>query len=112
MAKSKGTTTTTFEKVGDNIAAHVLNVSGGRSNPYTMTVKKNTQGRGASPTGKSSIRGSSMIHEANGPKCHIVATLYKANAAEAGLQTRNVRILRAVMGDQAFQPGAYGKTGY
>src|SRR5260370_40680976 len=107
---AKNATTTSFEKVGDNIAAHVLNMSG-NSSPYTMTKPKNTQGRGKSPTGKSAIRGHSMIHEANGPKCHIVATLYKANAAEAGKQTRNVRLLPAVMGERAFKPGAYGKAG-
>lgn len=110
MAKKTGSTTTSFEKMGDNIASNVLNMSG-KSSPYTMTRPKNTQGRGASPTGKSAIRGSTMIHEANGPACTIKATLYKANAAEASATQRNVRLLPAVMGEQAFKPGSYGKAG-
>lgn len=110
MAKT-GSTTTTFEKMGEDIAKNVLNPSGVRNNPYVMVRPKNTQGRGKSPTGRSAIRGSTMIHEANGPACTVKATLYKANAAEASATQRNVRTLPAVMGDRAFQPARYGKTG-
>src|ERR1700683_2554440 len=95
------TTSTTFEKVGDNIGKHVLNMS--RGSRYTMTEAKKTEGRGSSPTGTSGQRSTSMIHEANGPKCHIDQKLYKSNAADAGMQTRNVRIMKAAVGDNDFR---------
>jgi len=101
MAKSDSTTTT-FPKVGDNIAKHVMNMSR-RPSPYTTLEPKKTEGRGASPTGRKANRGATMIHEANGPKCHIDQVLYKANAPEAGMQMRNVRLMKPAMGDQDFR---------
>jgi hypothetical protein len=90
--------TTSFAKMGDEgIPSSVVNMSGQRS-PYTQTVPKKTQGRGASPTGKKVNRGQSMIHEANGPACKIVTTLYKANAASANDTQRNVKYMPPAMG--------------
>lgn len=106
MAKSK--ITTTFEKMGDNMA-HVMNLSGVPS-PYTMSQPKKGGGVRVQNSGTNAIKGRTMIHEANGPACKIKATLYEKNAAEAGLQTRNIRILPSAMGDRDFQPGAYGKV--
>lgn len=81
-----------FPTMGDSLIDNLINVSGNRS-PYTSTVAKKTQGRGASPTGKAAVRGKSMIHEAHGPRFHISATLYKANAAEASSTQRNTVML-------------------
>jgi hypothetical protein len=106
MAKSKtGSTTTTFEKMGDDFGAHVMNLSGAPS-PYTQKTATRP-GKKVQPSGKASTRGSSMINEANGPACTIKATLYAANAAAAGEQTRNVRILPSAIG---FDPRAYNSA--
>jgi hypothetical protein len=86
--------------MGDNIGKNVLNMSRGSRN--TITVAKGTQGRGKSPTGTTGHRSSTMIHEANGPACTIKATLYKQNAAEAGLQQRNVRTMPSAIGNRDF----------
>jgi hypothetical protein len=108
MAKT-GSTTTTFEKMGDNIGASVMNMS--RGSRYTMSVAKKTEGRGSSPTGTTGKRSSTVIHEANGPKCHIDQTLYKANAADAGAQGRNVKIMKAAVGDTDFRSRSMYKQG-
>lgn len=69
---------------------------------YTISEPKKTMGRGASPTGTAGKKGRSMIHEANGPACHVSATLYKRNAAEASATERNVRILPSAIGNRDF----------
>lgn len=102
-------TTTTFEKMGDNIGKSVLNMS--RGSRYTMSIDKKTEGRGSSPTGTTGKRSSTVIHEANGPKCHIDQTLYKANAADAGAQTRNVKIMKPAIGDRDFRSRSTYKQG-
>ena len=81
-----------FPKVGEDVASHVMNLSGQRS-PYTTTVGKKTMGRGSSPTGRYAKRGSSLIHEAHGPCFHIKATLYAQNAAAASDVERHVKIV-------------------
>jgi hypothetical protein len=82
-----------FPTVGDNVIAHVMGSSSARSSRYTTTVAKKTGGRGASPTGTTGSRSNTKISNANGPKCHIQTTLYKANAAQASATTRNVKIM-------------------
>ena len=95
MAKNSSTTTS-FPTMGEEIPHSIMNLSGNRS-PYTTTVSKKTMGRGSSPTGKYTYRGQSLINEAHGPRCHIVATLYAPNAAEASATQRNTRILPNVI---------------
>lgn len=99
MAKTE---TTSFEKMGDGWMGHVVNASGQRSS-YTTPVGRKSGGRSVQPSGTAAKRGSSMIHEANGPACTIKATLYKANAAEAGLQTRNVKLMKSATGSRDFR---------
>lgn len=81
-----------FPKMGDELAEHLINVSGNRS-PYTQTIGKKTMGRGASPTGRAKVRGRTMINEAHGPRFHISTTLYRQNAAEASATQRNTVVL-------------------
>lgn len=112
MAKTKGTTTTTFEKVGDSIPSHVLNLSGAPS-PYTMSTPVKRGGKSVQPSGTKANRGRTMIKEANGPACTIVATLYKKNAVEANDLTRGIRVLPSAVGDRDFAPHDYNKaSGY
>jgi hypothetical protein len=95
-------TTTSFPKMGDEwITDNLINCSGDRS-PYTITVGKKTQGRGASPTGVKKNRGASMINEAHGPTFRPVTTLYAQNAAEASATQRNTRIVPSALGDRDF----------
>lgn len=112
MAKSKSNTTTTFEKVGDNIVSHALNLSGAPS-PYTTRTPIKRGGKSVQVSGTKSNRSATMIHEANGPACKIVATLYKKNAAAASDVTRSIRILPSAVGDRDFKPHDYNKaSGY
>lgn len=92
------TSTSNFPTVGDSVLAYVGTGAACRTSKYTIAVPKQTMGRGSSPTGKKANRSSSLIHEANGPKCTIVATLYKANAASANDTERNVRIMPSATG--------------
>lgn len=96
-----GGTTTHFEKMGESLVQNVVNLSSERS-PYTTTVPRKTQGRGASPTGVKKNKGAYQIREAHGPQFHISATLYAANAAEASTTQRNTRVMRAAVGDRDF----------
>jgi hypothetical protein len=90
--------------VGDNVLGYVGSGRPSRpSSSHTTAVAKATMGRGSSPTGKKTNRGNTQISEANGPKCKIVSKLYEANAADAGLQTRNIRILPSAAGVTDFQ---------
>lgn len=96
--------TTSFEKMGDEgIPKSVVNMSGDRS-AYTKLVGRKTEGRGSDPgIGTKKNRGRTMISEAHGPTFRPVATLYKANAAEASATQRNTRIMPAAMGERAFR---------
>lgn len=85
-----------FPTMGDSLVKSVLNLSGKRS-PYTKTMPKGTMGRGSSPTGKYAYRSHTMIHEANGPHCHVQATLYKANSSEANDTLRNTKMMPKAM---------------
>jgi hypothetical protein len=94
MAKSN--TTTEFPKMGDSIPKSVCNLSG-QSSRYTTLVKKGGSSGGSAPSKTANHRSSVMIHEANGPKFTPVATLYKANAADAGKQLRNVKMMKSTI---------------
>jgi hypothetical protein len=91
-----------FPTVGDSVLSYVGSGACAKKSKYTKLVAKETMGKGKSPTGKAAIRGSSKINEANGPKCQVVAKLYKANAADAGMQTRNIRIMPSCCGVSDF----------
>ena len=73
-----------------------------KASKYTMSTPKGTLGRGSSPTGSSGIRGSSLIHNADGPKCHIVATLYKPNASEASMTQKRTYTVPSKAGTGDF----------
>lgn len=84
--------TTSFPKMGDSLASNVMNLSGNRS-PYTKTMPRRNKA-GKSPIGSTGgTKKHTKINEANGPRCTVKFTLYAANAAEAGKQTRNVRMM-------------------
>lgn len=85
-------TTTSFPKMGDSLIHNVMNLSGQRS-PYTKTMpRKNKAGK--SPIGSTGgTKKHTLIKEANGPRCTVKFTLYANNAADAGKQTRNVRMM-------------------
>lgn len=90
-------TKTAFPTVGDSVLSYVG--SGACTHPQRGKLEaKGTMGRGASPTGTKSDRGATLIHEAMGPKCSIVAKLYQANAAESSATERNVRIMPSAVG--------------
>lgn len=68
------TSTSTFPKMGDDGMASVVNMSGNRS-AYTMPVgRKGPMNDDIGGGNGSARRSASMIHEANGPACTIVAT--------------------------------------
>ena len=89
-----------FPTMGEEVAHHVMNMS--RGTRYTKTVARQTMGRGSSPTGRKVNRGSTMIKEANGPCCTVKATLYAANAPDAGKQLRNVHMMPTAVGNRDF----------
>ena len=91
-----------FPTVGDSVLSYVG--CAGMMKPTRGTkVGKNTMGRGNSPTGTMGYKSNHKIQEANGPKCQVVATLYKANAPEASAQMRNVRLMPSATGTGDFQ---------
>lgn len=91
-----------FPVMGEGVAEHIMNMSRKRSS-YTTMVAKKTMGRGKSPTGSTGgVRGSTLIHEANGPACCVKATLYKQNAAEASMTERNTKLVPSAVGNRDF----------
>jgi hypothetical protein len=93
------TTTTQFPKMGDNGMADVVNMSGQRS-PYTMPeARKGPTTPDMGGGGGSARRSPTMIHEANGPACTIVAT--RGQAPEYPGTGRALRTMpsRAGVGD-------------
>lgn len=97
-----GKTTTSFPTVGDSVLSYVGNGGAAKRSGYTIEMPVNTMGKGSSPTGTTGKRGSTMIHEADGPKCTITGTLYSANSAEASATQRNVRIMPSISGVSDF----------
>ena len=94
--------TGSFPTVGDSVLAYVGKGAASRPKRGRLEAKQ-TMGRGSSPTGTVGKRSNYKIKEANGPKCHVVSKLYAANAADAGLQTRNVKIVHSAAGVTDFQ---------
>ena len=86
-----------FPTVGDSVLSYVARGGCGKPNKGKL-VAKGTEGRGKSPTGTMASRSSTKIHEAQGPRCTVKATLYKSNAAEASQTQRNVRIMPSAAG--------------
>lgn len=111
MAKTNVTNSASdFPTVGESVVQHVCNLSG-KSSKYTMVTPKKTMGRGASPIGATGgVKSHSMIHEAHGPAFTVKATLYKANAAEASMTMRNVRVVPTVVGNR--DSGFWAKRAY
>jgi len=93
--------TTTFEKVGDDgITSHVVNISGQRS-PYTKPATKEGFGKNDSPPNSAkSNKSATMIHNANGPRCFIAATISYPNSPEASKVQKNVK---RVQGPYSFE---------
>jgi hypothetical protein len=92
-----------FTTVGDSVLSYVGSGKPSKPSKHTIQIARGTEGRGSSPTGKSAVRGSRLIQEANGPKCHIVAKLYESNAAAAANeQQRQVKIMPSVAGISDF----------
>jgi hypothetical protein len=90
-----------FNTVGDKPLSFVGSGQPSKPSPYTKSLPKNTMGRGASPTGTMAIRSNVKLPESGGPKCTVVATLYRPNAAEASAQLRNTHNIpsKAGVGD-------------
>jgi|SRR5579862_2670073 len=90
-----------FGTVGDSPLSYVGSGKPAKKSKYTTPVAKGTMGRGASPTGTMASRSNKKMPESGGPKCTIVATLYKPNAAESSMQLRNTRLMpsKAGVGD-------------
>lgn len=84
--------TTDFPKMGDKWMKHCLNLVPAPSR-YTTDVKRKGSAGGTAPAKTANRRGRTMINEANGPKFHVVHTLYSKNAAAASTQQRNVKLV-------------------
>jgi len=103
--------TTQFEKVGDDgIISHVVNMSGQRS-PYTIEVPrdKGSASGDIQGVGTKSNRSATLIHEANGPACHVQATISYPNAEGVNQTLRNVRLVKPSGGNNFY--GARAEAG-
>jgi hypothetical protein len=87
-------TTSQFEKVGDPIGLFNDRVGSGERSSYT-TDEPRRAGGGSGPAteGPKGNRSGTLIHEANGPACTIVAKIDYPNAEGANQQGRNVRLM-------------------
>lgn len=85
-------TTTSFPTVGEDIASHVVNVSGQPSRYTTPVARKNTQSGGVPGEGAGKgNKGKSVIRHANGPACTIIAKIAYPNAEGSNMTLRNLR---------------------
>jgi hypothetical protein len=91
-----------FGTVGHSPLSYVGSGAAHPNSKYTKSVPKGTMGRGSSPTGTMASRSSVKLNEADGPKCTVVATLYKANAAEASASQRNTYLVKSAAGVKDF----------
>ncbi len=93
----------TFPKMGEGgIPDSVIDLSS-RPSPYTMPQPRHRSGGANVPgVGDKKNRGSSLIHNAQGPAVCKFATLYERNAAIATEGTRNVRLMPRYTGDGGF----------
>lgn len=87
-----GKSTSSFPTMGDKWMKHCVNASGRRSANTISVPRKNTAG-GTAPGKTANVRGRTLIKEAQGPRFHISATLYKRNAAESSATERNVKLM-------------------
>jgi hypothetical protein len=102
-----------FPTMGEDWITQLVNVSG-KPSKYTKPVaKKNTQS--AEPPGVGAgkaNKGKSMIHNANGPACTIVAKISYPNAEGSNMTQRNLRRVRpGGTGGFLGGRGAAGNTG-
>ena len=93
--------TTQFPKMGDEgITSHVVNISGQRS-PYTKPTTKEGFGKsGDGDLAHKSNKSATLIHNANGPRCFIAATISYPNSPEASKEQKNVK---RVQGPYSFE---------
>jgi hypothetical protein len=86
---------TSFPTMGDDWITQLVNVSGAPSK-YTKAVpRKNTQAGEAPGVGAGKAnKGQSVIRNANGPACTIVAQIVYPNAEGANQTQRNLRRVR------------------
>lgn len=88
-----------FPKMGDDGMTGLVNVSGQRS-PYTMPQARKgptSPDMGGSPA---SHRGSTMLHEGNGPTFRPVAS--QVYATEYAATGRNTRMVPSAVGNRDF----------
>lgn len=88
--------TSQFEKVGDPTSIFNDRVGSGERSSYTIDAPRRKGGPGAQDdpaSGQKGNRSASLIHEANGPACTIVAKIDYPNAEGMNQTGRNVRIM-------------------
>lgn len=99
MPVRQAVTRTTFEKVGDNVAANIgFSAAGPRRGKL---VKKGNAGIGGM------LEGATATHKANiqerlGAQWAPQVTLYAPNAPEAAQTQRNTRIVQSAVGNRDF----------
>lgn len=85
---------TSFPTMGEDWITEMINVSG-QPSAYTKPVaRKNTQSGDVPGTGTMAVKGHSVIRNANGPACTIVATIAYPNAEGSNMTGRNLRRVR------------------
>lgn len=95
-----------FPTMGDNgMVSSVVNMSGQRSQYTTPGPGIGGGGKSDAPDSDTSIRKSTEIENAQGPKATIYTRIYEGNAAEANLTLRNVRIVPSKAGVSDFWAG-------
>ena len=108
MPVKEALTKTKFEKVGDNVARSIGGSQSAKPQRGTLVKKGNSKG--------GMLEGATAVHRANiqetlGASWHPTATLYAANAPEAGLVQRNVRTVQSAIGNRDFYlKRAYGQV--
>jgi hypothetical protein len=98
MAKKDQKSESDFPTMGTTASA-ATNISGAPS-PNTKPVAKKGGAGGMVASATASHR--PQLLERNGASLHITTALYQANAAEAGLQKRNVRTVPSALGNRDF----------
>ena len=98
MAKTDQQPKGDFQTMG-SVNANAVNASGTPSKHTKPVAKKGGQG-GMIDAATASHR--PQIMERNGASLRISAPLYQANAAEAGLTERRVRIVPSAVGNRDF----------
>lgn len=102
MAKQpkQSPTRTTFEKVGNNIAATVGNGQSARPQRGKLVQKGNSKGGGMLEAATATHRAN--VQERQGPKFKPQVALYAPNAASASETQRNTRIVPSAVGNRDF----------